>query len=267
MLRRAAVSGRFYAGTRERLLAEVGDLLASAAAPAPAIGVVVPHAGYVYSGGVAGAVYARVTIPESCVILGPNHTGLGPGASIMTSGAWETPLGAVPIDEPLAAAILAAAPDLVADHLAHLREHAIEVQLPFLQARNPAVRIVPIVLGSHAYATCAAVGQALGAALRAAGRPILLVASTDMSHYVTRETAAAQDRQALEAILTLDPERLYRVVHREGISMCGVLPTTALLIAATALGASGAELVQYTDSGAVTRDLREVVAYAGLIIR
>jgi len=267
MVRRAAVAGTFYAGTRERLRVQVQDLLPAGSGLTPAVAVVAPHAGYVYSGRVAGAVYARVEIPECCVILGPNHTGLGPGASIMVSGQWETPLGTVPIDTELARAILEGSAILEEDQVAHLREHSVEVQLPFLQQRETPFRFVPIVLYSHEYAACVDVGQAVAEAVRRSGKRVLLIASTDMSHYVSRATASAKDRQAIDAILALDPEGLHRVVRREGISMCGFHPTTAVLIAAKALGATAAELVQYTDSGEVTRDVREVVGYAGLIIR
>lgn len=267
MVRQAAVAGTFYPGTRDRLAAQVGELLASPGSVSPATAVVVPHAGYIYSGPVAGAVYARVEIPATCVILGPNHTGLGPGVSVMTEGEWATPLGAVAIDAPLAAAILARSGVFARDHLAHQREHSIEVQLPFLQHRNPSVRIVPITLLRHEYAVCAEVGRALAEAVRDSGAPVLLVASTDMSHYISREAAAAKDRQALEAIQAMDPERLHRVVCRERISMCGFHPTTAVLVAAMALGAASAELVRYTDSGEASGDTRRVVAYAGLVIR
>jgi MEMO1 family protein len=267
MLRKAAVSGTFYAGTREGLRQQVADLLPPGGAPAPALGIIVPHAGYRYSGHVAGAVYAQVAIPPTGVILGPNHTGRGAGAAIQTEGHWETPLGAVPIDRPLAQAIRSHAAILEEDTRGHLHEHSIEVQLPFLQYLVPAFRFVPICLFSSEYAACQNVGQAVAAAVRAAGAPVLLVASTDMSHYLSREAAAALDRKALDAMLALDPAGLHRVVRREGISMCGFHPTTAMLIAATALGATRVELVRYTDSGEVTGTTEEVVAYAGLIVR
>lgn len=267
MIRRAAVAGTFYAGTRDRLRLQVEDLLPRGAVPVRAIGVVAPHAGYLYSGRVAGAVYSRVEFAETFVILGPNHTGLGAGAAIMTYGQWETPLGKVSIDSDLAKAILAHSSVLEEDHLGHLREHSIEVQLPFLQYFERPFSFVPICLFSHEYAACQNVGQAVAAAVREAGKQVLLVASTDMSHYTSREDATAKDRKAIDAILSVDPEGLYRVVRREGISMCGFHPTTAMLIAAKALGSTRADLVMYTDSGEVTRDVDEVVAYAGIIIR
>ena len=267
MIRRSAVAGSFYAGTPDRLRLQVEDLLPQGAAREPAIGVVAPHAGYVYSGRVAAAVYARVEFPETVVILGPNHTGLGAGAAIMTYGQWETPLGEVRIDSALGKAILANSSVLEEDHRGHLREHSIEVQLPFLQYADRPFAFVPICLFSHEYGACQDVGQAVARAILESGKPALVVASTDMSHYIPREEAALKDRKAIDAILSLDPERLHQVVRREGISMCGFHPTTAMLVAAKALGATQAELVMYTDSGAVTRELREVVAYAGLIVR
>jgi len=267
MIRRSAVAGSFYAGTRERLRLQVEDLLPRAATREQALGVVVPHAGYMYSGRVAAAVYAQVEFPDTFVILGPNHTGLGAGAAIMTYGQWETPLGSVPIDTELARTILANSSVLEEDHLGHLREHSIEVQLPLLQYFERPFRFVPICLFSHEYAACLDVGQAVAKGVREAPTRALLVASTDMSHFISREEATAKDRKAIDAILALDPEGLHRVVRREGISMCGFHPTTAMLVAAKALGATRADLVMYTDSGEVTRDLQEVVAYAGLVLR
>jgi hypothetical protein len=220
-----------------------------------------------YSGKVAAAVYSQVEFPESFVILGPNHTGLGAGAAIMTSGEWETPLGRVPIDSELGRAIQAHSAVLEEDHRGHLREHSIEVQLPFLQYFERPFGFVPICLFSHEYVACQDVGRSVAQAIRNSGKRVLVVASTDMSHYVSRVEAAVKDRKALDAILALDPEELHRVVRREGISMCGFHPTTAMLVAAKTLGARTAELVMYTDSGEMTRDLDQVVAYAGLVIR
>ncbi len=267
MIRRSAVAGSFYAGTRERLRLQVEDLLPEASTQVQAIGVVVPHAGYMYSGRVAAAVYSRVEFPDVFVILGPNHTGLGAGAAIMTYGQWETPLGNARIDTELGRAILASSAVLEEDHLGHLREHSIEVQLPLLQYFERPFTFVPICLFSHEYAACQDVGLAVAKAVRETTRRVLLVASTDMSHFISREEARAKDRKAIDAILTLDPEGLHRVVRREGISMCGFHPTTAMLVAAKALGATRADLMMYTDSGEVTRDLQEVVAYAGFVVR
>lgn len=266
MVRKAVVAGSFYAGTRDRLRAQVEELQPIGVTAQEAIGTVVPHAGYMYSGQVAAAVYAQVAAPDTWVILGPNHTGLGAKASIMTEGTWETPLGSVAIDAELGQAILANSATLREDHLAHAREHSIEVQLPLLQREGRSGRFVPIALFAHDYAVCRDVGLAVATAVQATGRRVVLVASTDMSHYVSRSVAAAQDRKAIDAILALDAETLHTVVRREGISMCGFHAVTGVLVAAKALGATSARLVVYTDSGAVTGDVAEVVAYAGMII-
>ena len=267
MVRRPVVAGSFYAGTRERLRAQLDELSPPSGARTDVLAAIVPHAGYVYSGRVAAQVYARIAPPDAWVIVGPNHTGAGARAAILTSGEWETPLGRLAIDADLGQAILARSSVLREDAAAHAREHSIEVQLPFVQHGAPMSRFVPIGLFSHEYAVCRDVGLAAAAAIQETGRRVVLVASTDMSHYVSRAVATARDRQALDAILALDPEGLHRVVSREGISMCGFHATTAVLVAAKALGATTAELVAYTDSGAVTGDTAEVVAYAGLIIR
>lgn len=267
MIRRAAVAGSFYGGSRERLRVQAADLITGDGTRARAIGAVVPHAGYIYSGKVAGAVYARLAFPDVFVILGPNHTGLGAGVAIMTYGAWETPLGQVPINTDLARAIQRNSQIIEEDHLGHLREHSIEVQLPLLQAFGIPFSFVPICLFSSEFAACRDVGLAIAEAVAQSDRSALVVASSDMSHYIDHAQAKLKDQQAIDAIVALDPERLHRVVKREGITMCGFHPTTALLVAARELGASSAELVGYATSGDITKDYTSVVAYAGLIIR
>ncbi len=267
MVRRPAVAGTFYAGSRERLRLQIEQLLPAQRAPEPAVGLMVPHAGYAYSGRVAGAVYARTALPDSCVILGPNHTGLGAGAAILAGGEWETPLGRLPVDTELATAIRSASPLIAEDPQGHAREHSIEVQLPFLQYLGRPGRFVPLCLLLHDLSACREVGGAVAAAIRQVGRPVLIIASSDMSHYVSRQEATEQDRYALDAIRALDPEGLHAVVHRRGISMCGVHPVTAMLVAARALGAARAEVVAYTDSGEVAGDPSQVVAYAGVVVR
>lgn len=265
MIRRPAVAGLFYSGSARALRPQVEDLLPRVEEKVDAVGVVVPHAGYMYSGGVAGAVYARLRPPRSCVILGPNHTGLGAGAAIMTLGTWETPLGEVTIDTELARAILDRSRVLEEDDRAHQKEHSIEVQLPLLQVLFPEASFVPICLLSHEYGVCRDVGQAVAEAIQASGKRVLLVASTDLSHYVSQEMAERKDRMVIEAMLDLDPERLHMTVLRERISMCGFHPTTTMLIAAKMLGTRKAELVRYATSGDVTKDYSSVVGYAGVI--
>lgn len=265
MVRRPAVAGLFYSGSEKALRPQVEDLLPKGGEKVDAIGVVVPHAGYIYSGGVAGAVLARVSPPHSCVILGPNHTGVGAGAAIMSSGTWETPLGEMAIDTELARAIQDRCRVLEEDDRAHRKEHSIEVQLPLLQVLYPEVPFVPICLLSHEYGVCQDVGQAVAQAIQASGKQVLLIASTDLSHYVSQEMAARKDHLAIEAMLHLDPQRLHSTVLRERISMCGFHPTTSVLVAAKALGASQGELIRYATSGDVTKDYTSVVGYAGVM--
>jgi AmmeMemoRadiSam system protein B len=248
-------------------LSQVREFIEEDVEKEEALGAVVPHAGFFYSGKVAGAIYSRLLLPRTFVILGPNHSGLGPGASIMAYGEWDMPLGTVPINADLAQAILKASRSLQDDYQAHTREHSIEVQLPFLQYWGQSFDFVPISLYSHELAVCQDVGSAIARALQDYPGKVTLLASTDMSHYVSRPVAEAKDRLAIEAILNLDPEGLHNIVLKNRISMCGFAPTVAMLVAAKKLGATSASLVRYMTSGDINRDYRQVVGYAGLVIK
>ena len=241
-IRPPAVAGMFYDARPDRLDAgRPRDTWAPtrAAAAQPAFGAVVPHAGYVYSGPVAGAVYARLQIPASVVILCPNHTGRGAPAALDPSDAWRTPLGEVPVDRRLADRLLTLAPSLEPDAEAHRREHSLEVQLPFLQIRRPDARFVPICLGRPDLAICRELGEALATLREEESEPPLLLASSDMNHYESREVGRRKDDLALQRIEAVDPEGLFRTVLEESISMCGFLPATALLYAARSAGREG----------------------------
>ena len=265
-VRPPAVAGMFYDARPERLEHDVRALLATGASPEPAFGAIVPHAGYVYSGGVAGAVYARLTIPSTCVILCPNHTGRGAQASVEPSQAWRTPVGDARVDRRMSERLLALAPSLEDDAEAHRREHSLEVQLPFLLVLRPDVAFVPVCLGEPSLELCREVGEAL-ARLRAEEEdPPLLIASSDMNHYESREVGRRKDDLALAHVEALDPEGLFRTVLTESISMCGFLPATALLFAARASGSRGARVVARADSGDQTGDTASVVGYAGVIV-
>ncbi len=274
MLRQAAVAGYFYKGSPESLKRQVADFILPDAPQKRAIGVVAPHAGLIYSGSVAGAVYSSIEIPDRVILIGPNHTGLGAPVSLMTKGSWETPLGTVAIDEPLAASILSRSSRIKEDALAHLREHSLEVQLPFIQYRKQDFRIVPIQMLDTRLETCLDVGRAVGEAiaeLRMRNDPkmtngVLIVASSDMSHYERAAAAKEKDSKAIQQVLSLDPEGLYRTVKEYGITMCGYGPATAMLSAAKMLGATKAELIKYANSGEVSGDYEQVVGYAGIII-
>jgi MEMO1 family protein len=265
-IRPPAVAGMFYEARPESLERDVRGCLPSDARPESAFGAIVPHAGYVYSGPVAGAVYARLRIPAAVVILCPNHTGRGEPAALDPHDAWRTPLGDVPIDRGLADRILSLSPSLRTDSEAHRREHSLEVQLPFLRLLRPDVRFVPICLGRPDLALCRELGEALAALREEEEEPPLLLASSDMNHYESREVGRRKDGLALARIDAIDPEGLFRVVLEESISMCGFLPATALLYAARAAGAKTARVVARRDSGDETGDASSVVGYAGVIV-
>jgi AmmeMemoRadiSam system protein B len=267
MKRKAAVAGYFYPGNAGELRRLIGRMVDPAVRKEKAVAVVSPHAGYVYSGPVAGAVYSSVDLPERCVILAPSHRPIRPLFAIMDKGAWDTPLGPVPVDVNLASGIARRCRLVQVDDAAHAEEHSLEVQLPFLQYFRSDLAIVPVNVSSRvAYPDLEALGTAVAEAIREAGKDVLLVASTDMSHYISAAAARQKDFRAIDRIFALDPRGLVEVVFEEDISMCGVLPTAAVLIAAKALGATKAELIRYATSGDVTGDDREVVAYAGLKI-
>lgn len=266
MVRFPAVAGQFYPKHPAALAHTIDQLVPPVAKTRAAVGIMVPHAGYVYSGAVAGKTFASVAIPDEVIILGPNHHGIGHQIAVYSRGGWDTPLGTVPIAETLANAILLACPTAAADEQAHLREHSLEVQVPFLKTRHDRVTIVPMCIGRVSLDILLALGDGLARALRPRPQLPLLVASTDMTHYESGETARRKDHLALEQVLALDPEGLYRTVRDQHISMCGVLPTVIMLRAARSLGATSAELIGYANSGDVTGDQREVVGYAGVVV-
>jgi len=269
-LRPPAVAGRFYPGDAAELARDVEGYLAAgraAGAAVRAMALVAPHAGYMYSGGVAGQVFARVVVPERVVVMGPNHTGRGQRISVVPAGGYQLPGGTVPVDEELAAAILDEVPGARPDADAHRTEHSVEVELPFVRALQPAVRFVPMVLASLSEQDAIAVGQGLARAIAKVGGEVLVVASSDMSHYLPDAEARRVDKIALDALLTGDAAALHRTVRERDISMCGVIPTTAMLAYARAAGAAGApELVAYATSGDASGDRSRVVGYAGVVV-
>ena len=268
-VRPPAVAGRFYPEHAERLLREIDDYTSPDQPRISAIGCVAPHAGYMYSGHVAGAVYARLDIPEHCVILCPNHTGRGVPLSIMTATAWETPLGLVAPSTELASQLLQRFPSLEEDSAAHRGEHAIEVQLPFLQVRQKNLHIVPIAVGTSDFRVLRELGEAIAGVIgerEESSQRVLIVASSDMNHYEDDAITRVKDHKAIERVLALDARGLWEVVMREDISMCGFGPTVAMLTAAKILGATRATLVRYATSGDVSGDCDRVVGYAGIVV-
>jgi MEMO1 family protein len=266
-VREPAVAGRFYPRTRTALDADLARLLPPSPAGAPARAVVVPHAGWTYSGAIAGETYAAAAVPRVAILLGPNHRQTGAPAALYCEGAWAYPGGEVPIAAALAAALLARSDELRDDPAAHRREHSLEVQLPFLHRRQPALAIVPLLLGRADPGFCRALGQAIAEVVAGWAEPVLLVDSTDLNHYESRAETERKDRLAIDAMCALDPEALWRAVESHAISMCGVAPTLALLHAAPRLGIREAVLVRHGTSGDVTGDDAAVVGYAGLVLR
>jgi AmmeMemoRadiSam system protein B len=267
MMRKAVVAGQFYPASAPELKNIIKGLVDERAKKQDAIGLISPHAGYIYSGAVAGATVSRIKFKDTFIIMGPNHTGMGKPFSIMTEGSWQTPLGDVGVDSGLGKKILANSRYLEEDSLAHLHEHSIEVQLPFLQYFKPDFKLVPIVFSPAQAAIYKEIGGAIAKAVKESGNKAVIIASSDMTHYEPQAQAEKKDTQAIEAVLALDEDRLLKRVGELNISMCGYAPAASLIVAAKELGAKGAELVKYQTSGDTTGDYSSVVGYAGIIIK
>jgi len=267
MTRRPIVAGQFYPGSAAQLRTMIEQMVDDNAVREDVIGLVSPHAGYPFSGPVAGATISRVKFKDTFIIIGPNHTGRGKPLSIMSRGKWATPLGEVEIDAELGERLLAVADCLQEDEDAHQFEHSIEVQLPFLQYFQKDVKIVPIVLSYASGDVYKDFGKYIARAVKDLNREVVIISSSDMTHYEPQEVARHKDEQAIEAILDLDEDELLRRVDELDISMCGYAPTVSLISAAKEFGAKSAELVKYQTSGDVTGDYSGVVGYAGIIIK
>lgn len=268
MVRPPAVAGRFYTNEPIELAQQVRSFCAGGASEGrrKAIACMAPHAGYRYSGHVAGAVYARLDLPRRFILLGPRHYPRGEAQAILSEGSWRTPLGPAQIDAPLAAELKRACPALVEDAIAHRDEHALEVQLPFLQVLAGDFLFVPIALGTRDFEKLEFLGEAIAEVVGKCPEPVLIVASSDMNHYETDAITRVKDRMALDRIEALDPRGLLDVVRREGITMCGVGPAVSMLTAARRLGATHVDLVRYATSGDISGDCDAVVGYAGAIV-
>lgn len=262
-LRVPAVAGSFYPDREDTLRRDLDALIA----PGPksrALAVVVPHAGLVYSGRVAGAVYGRVEIPRDVVVLCFNHRGRGADFAVWPDGAWRTPLGDASVNAALASCVKSSFPDAAFDELGHAEEHSGELQLPFLQHLRPDVRIVPVALS---------VGledaprlRAFGKALAGIGEEFLVVGSTDLNHYEDQQTTLRKDNEVIRAIEALDETALTAAIRTRDVSMCGYAPAIATIAYAKAKGAAGATTVMHATSGDVSGDYDRVVGYAGMII-
>jgi hypothetical protein len=266
-VRPAAVAGRFYPRRPDELLREIQTYTSTPDLERiPAIGCIAPHAGYMYSGRVAGSVYAHLQIPQTCIVLCPNHTGMGHPLAIMTDTFWQTPLGEMEPDSDLGRTLLSVFPLLQEDRAAHRAEHAVEVQLPFLQHLRADARFVPIAIGTRDFNVLNALGIAMAQVITAQNEKILIIASSDMNHYEPDDITRVKDRKAIDQILALNPHGLWDVVMREEISMCGFGPAVIMLTAAKKLGATSASLIEYATSGDVTGERDAVVGYAGIVV-
>ncbi len=256
---------RWYPSTGPAVTRAIDGYLSGDGARA-AIGIVAPHAGIFYSGRVAGAIYGAIRVPDRVIVLAVNHRGIGARQAIIASGAWDIPTGRVPIDPEAAATLMRHAPALEDDATAHSLEHSLELQLPFLWARNPNVTIVPVCLGRIGPSAIDALGRAVASTIQELDGETLIVASSDLNHQEPQSVSRVKDRLAIERVLALDPTGLVQTVRQERITMCGVIPTAVMLRAALQLGATSAELIKYEDSSVSSGDKSHVVGYAGLLI-
>ncbi|MDX2494872.1 MAG: AmmeMemoRadiSam system protein B [Desulfuromusa sp.] len=266
MIRQPAVSGSFYPANPDELSAQIDSLLNNEHESIKVKGLIVPHAGYVYSGAIAGEVFSAADIPQQVILIGPKHHGVGANVAVSGADAWATPLGNVPIDTLLREKLVNNILELSVDDQVHREEHSLEVMLPFLLRRQPELQIVPIAIGQLSLTDCLQLGVEIGQIVKGWKEDVLLVASTDMNHFSSAETSEKLDSMAIDAMTAYDPQRLYQVVRDNRISMCGVLPTIVVMQAAHDLGASECRLIRYAHSGQVNGDNSRVVGYAGLTL-
>ncbi len=267
MIRQPVVAGTFYPSDAVTLRAQIEGFVDKGCKKEKALGIVAPHAGYMYSGKVAGAVYSHSIIPETALILAPNHSGYGPPCSIWPDGSWRTPLGDVPIDVELVQELVSECDLLEKDKDAHKAEHAAEVMVPFLQYFNPRIKLAVIVISSGNLNELKTIGTSISSALRRLRPDALVVASSDMTHYESQQSANKKDKMAIDEILALNEDGLYGKVLGMNISMCGIFPAISMLVCSKGRGAKAGELVLYKTSGDTTGDYDQVVGYAGIIIR
>lgn len=278
-LRKPAVAGMFYAGTQSKLRRQIewcfehaigpGKLpvvVGDGDGPRNIVGLISPHAGYPYSGPVAAHGFyelARDGKPDLAIILGPNHRGWGAPIAIDRSDVWQTPLGEVPLDVDVGRQIAETTPGAQLDDVAHVMEHSVEVQVPFLQfLYGAAFSIVPITILVQDLGTSLELGRSIAAAV--GGKNALIVASTDFSHYESQAVAAQKDSLAIEHIIQMETDSLFEAIHHHGITMCGPGPVAAAISACKEMGARESRLLRYATSGDVAGDFSRVVGYASM---
>jgi len=266
MIRNPLVAGQFYQRDPERLKTQLEELVETGCEKSNVLGVVCPHAGYIYSGRVAVSLFSLINIPDTVIILAPNHTGYGPDFSIWPDDSWMTPLGNVKIDEDLTDKLLSDCKLIAGDYDAHIQEHSAEVIIPFLQYFNPDIKIVVMVIRSRSLKDLKLVGRSVSNIIKEHCPGALVVASSDMTHQESEKSANEKDKIAIDEIIKLDEEGLFNKVNSLGITMCGVYPAVSMLVCSKERGASSASLVKYETSGKTTGDYNHVVGYAGVIV-
>ena len=279
-VRKPAVAGSFYAGDSKSLNRQIENCFLHKIGPGEIplvnpqrqnniLGLISPHAGYMYSGPVAANGFYKIALdgkPDTIIILGPNHRGFGEEISIMAEGSWETPLGELEIDTDIVEDILKNTKIIKNDKKAHQYEHSIEVQLPFIQYLfGKDIKFVPICMTRQDINTDIEIAQSICSSV--VNKNILIIASSDFTHYEPQEYAKNADRQAIESILEFNPKKLYNLIYRQNLTMCGPGPITVMLIVCETLGAKKAELLQYATSGDVSGMVDQVVGYASIIIK
>jgi hypothetical protein len=268
MIREPVVSGQFYPALKLRLIKDLERFIDKKAQKKDVIAAIMPHAGYVYSGLIAGLTVSRIKPRDTVMIIGPNHSGIGRPFSVITDGIWRSPIGDVKIDSDLAKAIVEASDLIEDDYSAHLYEHSIEVEVPFFQYFKDDFKLVPMVATQGRIQLYEEVADGIVRAINKTLKQskVLLVASSDMTHYESHESAKKKDSAAIEAMLELDVEKFLERIKRLDISMCGYAPAAITIFAAKKLGAKSAELVRYQTSAEISGDYQAVVGYAGIII-
>lgn len=266
MIREAAVAGQFYSADTQSLRELIHSFQKDLTPRLKARGVIVPHAGYMYSGAITGEVYSTIELPKHFIILGPNHTGRGAAMSLHPAGGWRTPLGIAAINGELNQALLKECSLLKEEHTAHYREHSIEVHIPFLQVMLSEFDFAAISVGDYYYSHLHILGEAIARVVSYFPEPVLLISSTDMTHFESAEAALEKDRLAIDNMAGVDPKGLFETVRENDISMCGFAPTVSVLTACRDLGSIGGRLIRYANSGDVSGDFGHVVAYAGMVI-
>ncbi|MFW5731342.1 MAG: AmmeMemoRadiSam system protein B [Desulfonatronovibrionaceae bacterium] len=265
MDRQPVVAGQFYPGQPEALKKKVVHYMQGMQGEQRTLLAMVPHAGYIFSGRVAGKTLAAANLADRMILLGPNHTGRGSRIAVWPDGRWHVPGASIQVDTDLSA-ILTSIPGFEADYQAHLQEHSLEVVMPFVSAIKDNCSMVPVAVSHADPQGLMEAGQSLGREIKSRNLDISLIVSSDMSHYISHEQAKKIDSLALERILALDPAGLYRTVREYNISMCGVLPMVLGLSCALELGARNSEMTVYATSGEVNNDYSQVVGYAGILV-